>query len=56
MTTLEIVRYALDVLPYLLMAGTTFLAVWAKTKLDEIAYLLWVIIFMLVIIADKVAK
>jgi hypothetical protein len=54
MTNLEIVRYALGVLPYLMMVGATFLAVGAKTKLDEIAYLLWAIIFMLVILGDKV--
>lgn len=56
MTVVEALRYFLDVLPYLLMAGATFLAVGAKTNLDEIAYLLWAILIVLVTIADKVAK
>ena len=54
MTILEIAQYALDVMPYMLMAGATFLAVGAKTSLDKIAYLLWVIIFILTAFMDKV--
>lgn len=54
MTILEIVQCALDVLPYMLMAGATFFAVRAKTSLDKIVYLLWVIIFILTAFMDKV--
>ena len=56
MTILEIVQYALNVLPYLLMAVATLLAVMSKTRLDEIAHLLWVIVSMLIIIASTVSQ
>jgi uncharacterized membrane protein SirB2 len=50
------IQQAIMILPYILMGVSVFQATRAKDKQDEIVYMLWVIIFLMIIIADKVVK
>lgn len=50
---IEYIQQAMSVIPSILIGACVFQSVRAKDKQDKIIYLLWVIVFLMVAIADK---
>jgi uncharacterized membrane protein SirB2 len=53
---MQYIQQAMFAIPYILMGASVFQAVRAKAKQNEIIYMLWTIIFLMIIIADAVVK
>lgn len=53
---MQYIQQAMSVIPYILIGAGVIQAIRAKDKQDEIIYLLWVIILLMVTISDAVVK